>query len=85
MDQVIENRDLSIAWKKDLQVFSLPHLMLPSKLQTLLMSITLVLTLTSEVILWLSIHFICSIKRSILYVISFSCSIFFAQCSLCRI
>ncbi|VUZ55840.1 unnamed protein product [Hymenolepis diminuta] len=51
VDQVKENRDLSIAWKKDLQVFSLLHLMLPSKLQTLLMSVTLVLTLTSEYLL----------------------------------
>ncbi|KAM3172007.1 hypothetical protein ACTXT7_015432 [Hymenolepis weldensis] len=52
VDQVKENRDLSIAWKKDLQVFSLPHLMLPSKLQILLMSITLVLTLISEYLLY---------------------------------
>ncbi|KAM7533702.1 hypothetical protein Aperf_G00000125690 [Anoplocephala perfoliata] len=48
VDQVKENRDLSIVGKKELEDFSFPHLMLPSKLQAVLMLTTLVVTLISE-------------------------------------
>ncbi|VDO00500.1 unnamed protein product [Rodentolepis nana] len=48
VDRAKENRDMSLTWKKDLQIFSLLRLMLPSKLQTLLMAFILILTLTSE-------------------------------------